>query len=100
MLPDPNILLIDLRDKSEREKHGVIPGSVHAPYPDLEENVRPGGLLHEMAKSTNKKLLFYCAYGERSAMAVKAAQDAGLVNACHIKGGLDIWRKENGPLES
>jgi len=100
MLPDPNILLIDLRDNSEREKYGVIPGSVHAPYPDLEENVRPGGLLHEMAKSTNKKLLFYCAYGERSAMAVKAAQDAGLVNACHIKGGLDVWRKENGPLES
>ena len=100
MLPDPNILLIDLRDNSEREKYGVIPGSVHAPYPDLEENMRPGGLLHEMAKSTNKKLLFYCAYGERSAMAVKAAQDAGLVNACHIKGGLDVWRKENGPLES
>ncbi len=100
MLPDPNILLIDLRDNSEREKYGVIPGSVHAPYPDLEENVRPGGLMYEMAKSTNKKLLFYCAYGERSAMAVKAAQDAGLVNACHIKGGLDVWRKENGPLES
>ena len=33
----------------EREKHGVIPGSLHAPYPDLQENIRPGGMLHELA---------------------------------------------------
>ena len=30
-----DVALIDLREKSEREKHGVIPGSLHAPYPDL-----------------------------------------------------------------
>ena len=35
-------------------------------------------MLHELAKSTSKRLLFYCAFGERSAMAVQAAQDAGL----------------------
>jgi len=29
---------------------------------------------------------------------VQAAQDAGIASACHIHGGLDAWRKANGPL--
>jgi sulfur dioxygenase len=43
-------------------------------------------------------LLFYCAFGERSAMAVRAAHDAGLERACHIHGGIDAWKKADGPL--
>jgi rhodanese-related sulfurtransferase len=29
-------------------------------------------------RSTGKRIVLYCAFGERSAMAVRAAQDAGL----------------------
>jgi glyoxylase-like metal-dependent hydrolase (beta-lactamase superfamily II)/rhodanese-related sulfurtransferase len=94
----PDVALIDLRERSEREKHGVIPSSLHAPYPDLQENIRPGGMLHELATATAKRIVFYCAFGERSAMAVQAAQDAGIASACHIHGGLDAWRKANGPV--
>src|ERR1700745_878686 len=90
--------LVDLRERSEREKHGVIAGSLHAPYPDLAANVRPGGMLHELARATGKRIVFYCAFGERSAMAVQAAQDAGLLSACHIQGGIDAWKKAGGPL--
>jgi sulfur dioxygenase len=93
-----DVALIDLRERSEREKHGVIPDSLHAPYPDLQENIRPGGMLHELATATNKRILFYCAFGERSAMAVQAAQDAGIASACHIHGGVDAWRKVGGPM--
>ncbi len=93
-----NVALIDLRERSEREKHGVIPGSLHAPYPELQENIRAGGMLHELASATGKRILFYCAFGERSAMAVQAAQDAGIASACHIHGGIDAWRKANGQL--
>ena len=57
-----------------------------------------GGMLHELASSTGKRIVFYCAFGERSAMAVQAAQDAGLTSACHIHGGIDAWRKAHGPL--
>ena len=93
-----NVALIDLREKTEREKHGIIPGSLHAPYPDLQANVRPGGMLHELAAATGKRIVFYCAFGERSAMAVQAAQDAGLRSACHIQGGVAAWKKADGPL--
>lgn len=93
-----DVALIDLREKSEREKHGTIPGSLHAPYPDLQENIGKGGMLHELATATGKRLIFYCAFGERSAMAVRAAQDAGLTSACHIEGGIAAWKKAAGPL--
>ncbi|HKA71412.1 MAG TPA: rhodanese-like domain-containing protein, partial [Xanthobacteraceae bacterium] len=93
-----DVALIDLRERAEREKHGAIAGSLHAPYPDLQENIQPGGMLYELAASTGKRILFYCAFGERSAMAVQAAQDAGLSSARHIEGGLDAWKRANGPL--
>ncbi len=94
----PDVMLVDLREPFEREKHGVIPGSLHAPYTDLRENIGAGGMLHELAAATGKRILFYCAFGERSAMAVQAARDAGINSACHIHGGLDAWRKANGPI--
>jgi sulfur dioxygenase len=93
-----DVAFIDLREAGEREKHGVIAGSLHTPYPDLQGNIRPGGMLHALAASTGKRILFYCAFGERSAMAVQAAQDAGLTSACHLQGGLAAWKKAEGPV--
>jgi len=90
--------LVDLRDRGERERHGEIPGSVHAPYPDLDDNIGAHGVLRQLA-AAGRRLVFYCAFGERSAMAVQAAQGAGLASACHVKGGIDAWKKAGGPLE-
>jgi sulfur dioxygenase len=98
LLGQRDIVLIDLRERTEREKHGMIPGSLHAPYPDLQQNLQAGGMLYELAIATNRRLVFYCAFGERSAMAVQAAQDAGLATACHIHGGVSAWKKADGPL--
>ena len=97
-IEDPSIILVDLREDNEREKNGVIPGSVHAPYPDLDENVNSGGMLFELARSSGKRIVFYCAYGERSAMAVEAALGAGGDNPCHLVGGIDAWKSAGGPL--
>jgi sulfur dioxygenase len=100
LIGTPDVALIDLRERSERERHGTIAGAVQVPYTSLAEHIRPGGLLHELAKSAGtpagKTLLFFCAYGERSAMAVQAAQHAGLTGARHIAGGLEAWKKAGG----
>src|ERR1700684_3216969 len=82
----PDIAIVDLREKSEREKHGIIPGSLHSPYRNLQDEIGSGGMLHELAAGSGKRIVFFCAFGERSAMAVQAAQDAGLKTACHIAG--------------
>ena len=91
-----DVALIDLREKCERERHGEIPGALHLPYADLWENLSPNGILSLLAAAPDKTLLFYCAFGERSAMAVQAAQDAGVNTARHIQGGLDAWKKAGG----
>ena len=98
LLGRADTIMIDLREGAERERHGCIPGALHAAYPHLAENIGPGGMLHELAQSTGKRLLFFCAFGERSAMAVQAAQDAGLTGAMHIEGGMGAWKKAGGAL--
>jgi glyoxylase-like metal-dependent hydrolase (beta-lactamase superfamily II)/rhodanese-related sulfurtransferase len=97
MIGQQDVVLVDLRDANERVREGVIRGSVHTPYSSLQENVEPGGLLHELAATTDRQLVFYCAYGERSAMAVQSAREQGIGRACHIKGGLDAWKKADLP---
>jgi glyoxylase-like metal-dependent hydrolase (beta-lactamase superfamily II)/rhodanese-related sulfurtransferase len=94
----PDILLVDLRENSERAKHGTLPGALHAPYPSIDESLRPGGMLREVAAATGRRIVFFCAFGERSAMAVAAAKDAGLANTAHIAGGIDAWKKAGGPV--
>ncbi len=93
-----DVAMVDLRENSERNKQGIIPGSLHAPYADLAATLGAGGVLHELAAATGKRVVFYCAFGERSAMAVQAAQDAGLKSACHIEGGIAAWKSADGPL--
>jgi sulfur dioxygenase len=98
ILGEADVVWVDLREAAERARNGVIPGSLHVPYPALQENLGAGGILNELARSTGKQILFYCAFGERSAMAVEAAHDAGLASARHIQGGIDAWKKASGPL--
>ena len=95
----PDVLLVDLRESGERAKHGMLAGALHAPYPGICATLQPGGMLREVAAATGRRIVFFCAYGERSAMAVQSAQAAGLANTAHIEGGLDAWRKAGGPVE-
>jgi len=96
----PDVLLVDLRERGERLRQGEIANSVHAPYQRLDEHLAPGGLLQELARSSGKQIVFYCAHGERSAMAVQAARLAGLEHCCHIDGGLERWKQDGGAVSS
>jgi rhodanese-related sulfurtransferase len=98
LLSQPDVALIDLREDQERRKHGVIPGSLHVPYQDVEGSLKADGVLQQLARSAGRRLVFYCAYGERSAMAVQAAQAAGLATSRHIHGGMQAWQQAQGPL--
>ena len=94
----PEVLLVDLRENGERARHGMLSGALHAPYPGIGESLQPGGMLREVAAATGRRIVFFCAFGERSAMAVAAARDAGLANTAHIAGGIDAWKKAGGPV--
>ncbi|MCC7410562.1 MAG: MBL fold metallo-hydrolase [Gammaproteobacteria bacterium] len=98
LLGRPDVVFVDLRDRAERARHGVIAGSLHAPYASIADEVGKGGVLHELVAATGKRLVFYCAYGERSAMAVEMAQQAGLASVCHLAGGVDAWKVAGAPV--
>jgi sulfur dioxygenase len=100
LIGQKDVALIDLREVQERRRDGVIPGSLHVAYPDVQENLQPDGLLRQLADAAGKQLIFYCAYGERSAMALQAAQAAGLATARHLHGGMQAWKNAEGPLAS
>ena len=47
----------------------------------------------------DRKFVFFCAGGLRSALAAKTAQDMGLKPVAHIVGGFGAWKKAGGPVE-
>ncbi len=97
-LGQPDILLVDLREPAERAKHGTLSGALHAPYVTLDDSLKPGGVLREVAAASRRRIVFFCAFGERSAMAVQAARAAGIPDAIHLDGGIDAWKKAGGPV--
>ncbi|MAF46839.1 MAG: MBL fold metallo-hydrolase [Rhodospirillales bacterium] len=92
-------IFVDLRETDERLKTGVIEGSVHVPYQRLGEFVRPGGTLSALATG-DKPILLYCAYGERSALALKFMRGAGFENIRHLAGGIDAWINSGAAVEA
>jgi glyoxylase-like metal-dependent hydrolase (beta-lactamase superfamily II)/rhodanese-related sulfurtransferase len=98
-LEQPDVLLVDLREDSERASNGFIPGSIQAVYGNLGRHLKPGGMLHYEATKAGKRVIYYCAFGERSALAVQASQEQGIDGCSHLAGGLDAWAKAGGPLE-
>ena len=60
-----------MRESGERAKHGTLAGALHAPYPGIADSLQAGGMLREVAAATGRRVVFFCAFGERSAMAVR-----------------------------
>jgi len=94
-----DVVFIDLRDVRELWHDGKIPGAKHVPRGMLEFWIDPESPYHKPLFTENRKFIFYCNLGWRSALAAKVSQDMGLKNVCHIEGGFDGWVKAGGALE-
>jgi len=92
-------LFVDLREPSERQRDGIIPSSVHAPYRSLDEALKAGGVLEALAQVYAPRMVLYCAFGERSALALRKLQAAGFDSVRHLGGGLDAWIASGGTIQ-
>jgi len=99
MLNDPETVFVDLRDSSELQRDGKIPGAVHVNRGMLEFVLDPTLPYHNPVFSSGRKVLFYCASGGRSALAADTAQSMGLERVSHLGGGFKSWKEANGPTE-
>lgn len=80
--------LVDLRDIREIYNEGGIADALHIPRGFLEFWVDPESPYYQKDRfDDNKKILLFCAMGQRSALATKTLQDMGFVNVAHIEGG-------------
>lgn len=91
-------VLVDLRSYDERERHGVIPGSVHVPRSVLEWRVDPAcpnANVHVSDRSL--ELILVCADGFSSSLAAGSLLDLGFERAADIDGGYAAWRAAGLP---
>jgi len=93
------VVLVDLRDPRERERDGTIPGTFNVTRGMLEFWIDPESPYYKARFGEDKKFVFFCAGGLRSALAAKTAQDMGLKPVAHILGGFKAWKDAGGPVE-
>ena len=99
MVDDPNVVIVDIRDIRERQRGGYIPGSIHAPRGMIEFWVDPDSPYFKDIFAQDKKYVFHCASGWRSALTVATLQDMGF-EAAHLREGFSTWEKQGGPVET
>jgi glyoxylase-like metal-dependent hydrolase (beta-lactamase superfamily II) len=99
-LAQNRVKLVDLRSAAERRRDGSIAGSVHVPYEQLEAALAPGGELHSVHAQHPEQIVLYCAFGERSALALDSARRHGLRGMRHLAGGMGAWIRANGAVQS
>ena len=95
---DDDVVFVDLRDVRELWREGMIPGAFHCPRGMLEFWIDPDCMYYKDVFASGKKFIFYCNLGWRSALAAQLSQQMGLTPVAHIEGGLDAWKKANGPV--
>ncbi|MCY3877820.1 MAG: rhodanese-like domain-containing protein [Rhodobacteraceae bacterium] len=96
---DPDWVVVDIRDVRERQRSGFIPGSFHAPRGMVEFWVDPESPYFREIFGEDKKYVFHCASGWRSALTVATLKDMGF-RAAHLKDGFSDWEKKGGPVET
>ena len=95
-----DVTFVDVRDIRELEREGRIPGAFHCPRGMLEFWIDPASPYHRPVFGQDKRFLFFCAGGWRSALAAQTAHRMGLKPVAHLKGGFGAWRKANGPIDT
>jgi len=96
---DDGIVLIDIRDIRELQRDGKVPGAYHCPRGMVEFWIDPASPYHKEVFAQDKKFVFFCGGGMRSALAAQSAHRMGLKPVCHMAGGFKAWKENGGTIE-
>ena len=84
LLQKNDYLLIDLRENSEIKNKPSISNSLNIPYSQLQEYLQINKDFLE-----EKKIIFYCAVGQRSSLAIQICQSHKMNKFFHLIGGIN-----------
>lgn len=99
MLEKGGVLVVDVRERQELERDGRIPGSFNVPRGLLEFWIDPASPYYKPQFGEAKAFVFHCALDWRSALCTRTAQEMGLENVSHLKGGFKAWKEAGGAVE-
>ena len=93
-----DLVIIDLRDIRELTREGHLPDAIHMPRGMLEFWIAQESPYARPIFQEDKRFVFYCAMGWRSALACQVAGRLGLQNARHLEGGFGGWKDADLPV--
>ena len=82
---------LDVREPNEWNL-GHLPGAMHIPRGTLETKV-------EAVVPRDRKVVIYCAGGNRSALAADTMQQMGYTDVVSMSGGFTGWAQSGGDVE-
>ncbi len=92
-------MLVDIRSDSERERDGIVPGSLHLPRTVLEWRLDPASRWRSpYAPSPDARIVLICDHGFSSVLAAATLVDLGFARAGDVVGGLAAWREAGLPV--
>jgi rhodanese-related sulfurtransferase len=93
-------LLIDIRGDGDRERDGIVPGSLHIPRTVLEWRLDPDSpTRNPRACDLSRQVLLICDHGCSSVLAAATLVDLGFARAGDVTGGFAAWREAGLPIE-
>jgi rhodanese-related sulfurtransferase len=88
---EPETLFVDIREPNEWNL-GHIPGATLVPRGILEQRI-------EGMADRNRRIVLYCASGNRTALAADTMQQMGYSNVESLAGGFRGWCEAGGEIE-
>jgi rhodanese-related sulfurtransferase len=91
-------LLIDIRSSFDRERDGVVPGSLHIPRTVLEWRLDPAGeWRNPRISGPGQWIILICDHGFSSILAAATLVDLGFEQSGDVIGGFAAWRAAGLP---
>jgi rhodanese-related sulfurtransferase len=92
-------VLVDVRSEPQRERDGVVPGSVFFPRNVLEWRCDPASPARdERVSDLGRQLIVMCDEGYQSSLAAANLKRLGFERAADLAGGFQAWRAAGYPV--
>ena len=96
--PEGPLLVIDIRDRDDRERTGMIAGSISIPLLVLEWRCDPtSGHSHPAVRSLDQRVVTVCNEGYTSSFAAASLRRLGFSRAADLEGGVEGWAEAGLP---
>lgn len=96
---DGDVVVLDSRTPTDRDRFGCIVGAVHAPRSLLEFMCEPDwGYQHEAIRGFDQRLVVVCNGGFSSGLAAVSLQELGFHRATDLVGGMHAWLAAGLPV--